>query len=148
MDRLTQFISYMHIWLGSWTAANWYAFGGGLGAVLATIGVTAWVKRHHLKKTAQELAGHFVLLNVAFWGFLFTVADFVLTQGTIAAPLLPFLGTHWAQISGGAIIARKTALALRQWWTDRKNKKPLTAPLLPPAPDILPDLPENLWSQK
>lgn len=125
---MDKFINYLHIWATNLTAEDFYVFGVILGSILATIGVTAWIKRSYLRRNAKKLASEFIVLNVTFWGFLTTVASFVLTQGPTFVHLAPWLAQHWAQISGGAIAIHAVATALKKWYQDRKDNKPLTVP--------------------
>lgn len=127
MDVLQKVISYLHIWAGGLTAEDWQVAGTIAGSILVTVGLVAWIKRQYLRKNARKLASEFIVLNVAFFGFLLTVTDFIVTQGTAFGSLLPFLNTHWAQISGGAIAVHSVATALHKFWKDRKDGKPLVA---------------------
>lgn len=122
MDYITKLLDY---WTALISTANWYVVGGLVGSMLATIGITAWVKRHHLKQTAEKLASEFIVLNVAFWGFISAIATFVITQGTHFATMLPFVSRYWPTISASAIATHAIATGLHKWWTDRKEHKPI-----------------------
>lgn len=122
---MEKIISYLHIWAGARTAEDFYILGTVIGSVLVTIGVVAWIKRKYLAMNGKKLASEFIVLNVAFFGFLLTVTDFIVTQGTAFGSLLPFISVHWAQISSGAIATHAVATALHKWWKDRKDNKPL-----------------------
>lgn len=117
--------SEVHIWLGARTAEDLYVFGTVVGSILVTIGVVAWIKRSYLRKNAHKLASEFIVLNVAFWSFLLSVSGFIVTQGAAFGSLLPWIGTHWPQISSGAIATHAVATALHKWWRDRRDGKPI-----------------------
>lgn len=127
MDYVQKTISYLHIWAGARTAEDFYLLGTIIGSLIALIGLVAWIKRKYLQKNGRKLASEFIVLNVAFFGFLLTITDFLITQGTAFAGLLPFVNVHWAQISAGAIAVHAVATALHKWWKDRKDGVPLTA---------------------
>jgi hypothetical protein len=124
-EQFTKGMAYLVDWFNSITAAQWYVTGVIIGAILGTIGITAYVKRRHLKKYAEKLASEFIVLNVAFWGFVLNIAGFVITQGTTFSSLLPFIGSHWAQISGGAIAVHAVATALYKHFKAKKEQKTL-----------------------
>jgi hypothetical protein len=127
MDSLYKGLDYITSYINAVPTASWVALGALLASIPAVIGIVNWVKKHHLKKTGEKLASEFIVLNVAFWGAVLTVADFVMTQGTTFAPFLPFFSTHWAQVSAGAIAVHAIATSLHQWWKDRKARKPITS---------------------
>jgi hypothetical protein len=155
MDTLNTLISYASAFTATW---NWYVIGGVTASILTTIGVTAWVKRHHLKQTAEKLRTEFIILNVGFWGYLTTTATFILTNGLAFGGYLPFVGAHWAQISGGAIAVHALASSLYQWFVARKDNKPLIESKIPetiqaaatdiPALAPLPAVTADLWADQ
>ncbi len=146
MEVLQKIIGHVGTWFGNLSAENWYVLGTVVGSIFATIGITAWIKRKYLQKNAKKLASEFIVLNVAFWSFLLVVADFVITQGTAYGALLPFVSVHWAQISSGAIAVHAIATALKKWWQERKENKPLTIPTLTPVIDQpIPPVTQDIW---
>lgn len=134
MDTIHKVLDYLQVWLAGITAEQWYMIGTIVGSIPVVIGIVAWIKRRHVKKTAEKLASEFIVLNVAFWGFIISIADFIITQGTQFASLLPFVGTHWGQISAGAIVVHSAARRFHKWFQDRKNKEPLALPQAPETP--------------
>jgi len=123
MDSLIKILGYVLDYVNGVPAQSWYALGVLLASIPAVIGIVAYVKRRHLRKYAEKLASEFIVLNVAFWSALLTVANFVITQGTNFAPFLPFMSTHWAQISAGAIAVHAVATALKKHFQEKKAQK-------------------------
>lgn len=125
MDKLNKFLDYTAAFTSTW---NWAVIGSVFGAIFVTIGITAWIQRRHLRKHLEKLATVYTILNVGFWGFVTTVTAFIATQGATFVGLLPFLGTHWGQISAGAITLHAIAKGLHTWWVARKAQKSLLSP--------------------
>ena len=81
------------------------------------------------------------MLNVTFWGFLAAATDFVIAQTANIVPLgslFPFIAQAWPVISLSAIVGHAVSKGLRAWWQDRKDRKPLTAPVIEAVPAVLP----------
>lgn len=104
---------------------EWYIAGLIVGSIPVTVWVVNLVKKHHVKQTAEKLKSEFIVLNVAFWSFILTALTFLLAIGPHIANFFPYLTLHWPQIASGAIAFHAVATAVKKWWTDRKNNKPL-----------------------
>lgn len=131
MDYITKGISYILDYINSIPPHAWYVLGTMLASSGVVVGIIAWTKRHHLKKTAESLASHFIALNVVFWSTVTTVLSFVLTNGATFGSFLPYLGTHMPQIIAISTVLYQVAKPSLAWWKSRKDGKPITNPNLP-----------------
>lgn len=131
MDYITKAISYLLDYINSVPAHSWYVLGSLLASSGVVVGIIAWTKRHHLKKTAESLASHFIALNVVFWSTVTTVLTFILTNGLAFASFLPFLGTHMPQIIAISTVLYQVSKPSLAWWKARKDGKPISNPNLP-----------------
>jgi hypothetical protein len=134
MDTVLTAINYILDYLTAVPGESWYVLGSILGSSSLVIGVVAWIKRRNLKKYGEALRTQFIALNVVFWSTISTVVSFILTNGTTFASFLPFLGTHMPQIIALSTVLYQISKPLKEWWTDRKNNKPIANHL----PDLTP----------
>lgn len=95
-----------------------------VGVVAASLPVTAviveWVKRHHFKVNSVELENEVIDFTVLVTGTLMTLADFLITNGTNLARLLPFLAVVLPTIKAFAPSVYTYSKAIHGWFINRK----------------------------
>jgi hypothetical protein len=122
-DKILTGVNYILDFINNVPAQSWYVFGTVLGSSAVVIGVVAWIKRRHLKKTAEKLEDQFVYLNLIFWSTLTTLAGFVVSSGADFAAFLPFLGNHMPQIMMISTTTYTLSKKLHAWFVDRQADK-------------------------
>jgi hypothetical protein len=121
MDKLIHFIDNLTAWINGIPPHSWYVLGTVIAAIFATIGITEWTKRHHFKVKSQELASHFIALNLVVWSTVMTAASFILTNGSAWGTFLPFINEHMAQILAGATTVYTFSKATYNWFKAHKG---------------------------
>lgn len=130
-DNIIKGLHYLIDWINAIPGKEWYALGITLASIPAVIGIIAWIKARHYKLKAEELANHFVYINLIFWSTVMTVADWVLTNGHSFATFLPYLNAHWTQIAFYSSATYTFAKAAKGFMDSRKQAKKPFANTLP-----------------
>ncbi len=127
METLLNGVDWVLVYINSIPTSSWVALGVLLGSVTTAIGITAAVKRYHLRKHAEKLASTFVILNVTFWSALAGAANWVILNAETYSPFLPFWFEQSAKIMSGAIVIRTVSLGalaiivgVKKWWQARR----------------------------
>jgi hypothetical protein len=121
MDKLIHFIDNVTAYITNVPPHSWYALGVTLASIPVVIGITQYVKNHHFKAKEQELASHFIALNLVFWSTLAASADFIVTNGTNFAPFLPFLHTQMPTLIAGASTVYALSKGIYGWFKSRQS---------------------------
>lgn len=140
MDALIKILTYILDYITSVPASSWYVLGAVLGSSSVVIGIVAWINRKQFLKHGERLKSQFIALNVIFWSTVTTVLSFVLTNGTTFASFLPFLGTHMPQIIALSTVLYQISKGLKQWWSDRKARVPISNSNLPDFSTLVPSV--------
>lgn len=121
MDKLIHFIDNLTTYIQNVPAHSWYALGVTLATIPLVIGITQWIKKHHFKAKEEELASHFIALNLVFWSALAASADFIVTNGSNFAPFLPFLHTQLPTLIAGASTVYALSKGVYGWFKSRQT---------------------------
>lgn len=96
------------------------------GVVVASSGLLAiivqYTKHLHLKWTGEEMTNHFIDFVIWVTGTLMALSDFLLTQGTNMATLLPFLGVAVPTLKALAPTIYNVSKALHSWFVNRQDE--------------------------
>lgn len=123
MELFTQVIKYITDFIIAVTPQQWYVFGSILGGSGLLVGIIAWVKRRHLKKTLEKLEDWFVQANLILWGLLVTLTAFLVTYGLQLGQLFPFLAEHMPQLVLISTSLYTFSKPVKKWFADRKASK-------------------------
>lgn len=157
---IQKLLTYIQAFIGSVTPQQWYGLGLIFGSIAATTGVVAWIKRRHLKATAEKLASHLTMYYVIITSAVLAATDFIILNGATLSSLggfLPFWVANGAKIMAGAIAAHEFVISSRKWLQGRKELlSPKTLETIEnaakdiPQPGVISDVKpvtSSLWSE-
>lgn len=118
----SHFINQLLTAINSLPPHVWFTIGVILASVpVVTIAVEA-VKRLHLKYNGTEMTNRLINFTVTVTGLLMTLADFVITNGTMTAQLFPFMLPTLLAIKAFAPVVYDESKAIHNWLINRQNE--------------------------
>lgn len=100
----------------------WFTLGVILASVPIVTAVVEAVKHLHLKYNGTEMTNRLINFTVTVTGLLMTLADFVITNGTMTAQLFPFMLPTLLAIKAFAPVVYDESKAIHNWLINRQNE--------------------------
>lgn len=134
MEDLHKLIDYIQAWIALVPPAGWYVLGSLLAASGLLVGIVAWIKRRHLKKTLDKLEDWFINMNLWFFSTVLTFGSFVIGMAAFGfnqSDLLPYLGNHASSVFAFAVTFYTFSKLAKKKLEERKARKLLLSSQIP-----------------
>lgn len=119
--------------INSLTLHQYFLIGGLIATIPGTYAIVEAVKARHFKKTAEDLASRFVVLNVLFWGNLLVWVDAITNNlgqithiGTLIPAISPFVATWAPIVTAVLLVLHIVAVTASGAFKDMQARKPIT----------------------